>query len=82
MDIEDVAKRLLRNLRGEDGEDDDGIRPLQTDTSILLAHDLTPSDTVSLDRTRIRDSPPNSAAPRRTPRSWPLPEHSGRRGAP
>jgi phosphotransferase system enzyme I (PtsI) len=54
VDIEDVAKRLLRNLRGEDGEDDDGIRPLQADTSILLAHDLTPSDTVSLDRTRIR----------------------------
>lgn len=51
VDIEDVAKRLLRNLRGDQ---DDGVRPLQPDTGILLAHDLAPSDTVSLDRTRIR----------------------------
>lgn len=54
VDIEDVAKRLLRNLRGDTDGEDDGVRPLQPDTSILLAHDLTPSDTVSLDRTRIR----------------------------
>ncbi len=52
VDIEDVAKRLLRNLRG-DG-DDDGMRPLHHGTKILLARDLTPSDTVGLDRTRIR----------------------------
>lgn len=51
VDIEDVAKRLLRNLQGDQ---DDGVRPLQPATGILLAHDLAPSDTVSLDRTRIR----------------------------
>ncbi|PAW64549.1 MAG: phosphoenolpyruvate--protein phosphotransferase [Verrucomicrobiia bacterium Tous-C2TDCM] len=55
VDIEDVAKRLLRNLRRAVGDDgDDGMRPSQPGTSILLAHDLTPSDTVGLDRTRIR----------------------------
>lgn len=55
VDIEDVAKRLLRNLRRGAGDDsDDGMRPSQPGTSILLAHDLTPSDTVGLDRTRIR----------------------------
>jgi phosphotransferase system enzyme I (PtsI) len=55
VDIEDVAKRLLRNLRRAAGDDgDDGMRPSQPGTSILLAHDLTPSDTVGLDRTRIR----------------------------
>lgn len=55
VDIEDVAKRLLRNLRRGAGEEiDDGVRPSQPGTSILLAHDLTPSDTVGLDRTRIR----------------------------
>ncbi len=52
VDIEDIAKRLLRNLRGGDGED--GLRPQQPGTSILLAHDLTPSDTVGLDRKQIR----------------------------
>jgi phosphotransferase system enzyme I (PtsI) len=55
VDIEDVAKRLLRNLRRGAGDDsDDGMRPSQPGTTILLAHDLTPSDTVGLDRTRIR----------------------------
>lgn len=55
VDIEDVAKRLLRNLRLVDGDgQDEGMRPTQADTSILLAHDLTPSDTVGLDRTRIK----------------------------
>lgn len=53
VDIEDVAKRLLRNLR-TDGDGDHAIRPVHAGTSILLAHDLTPSDTVGLDRTRIR----------------------------
>jgi len=55
VDIEDVAKRFLRNLRFDDGETEDhGVRPVQPGTSILLAHDLTPSDTVSLDRTRVK----------------------------
>lgn len=53
VDIEDVAKRLLRNLRRDGETEDDGLRPAQPGTSILLAHDLTPSDTVGLDRTRV-----------------------------
>lgn len=51
VDIEDIAKRLLRNLRG--ASDDHGIHPLRSDTRILLAHDLTPSDTVGLSRGQI-----------------------------
>lgn len=53
VDIEDVAKRVLKNLRysGTNGEDG---RVLQPGTQIILAHDLTPSDTVSLDRTKVR----------------------------
>ncbi len=55
VDIEDVAKRLLRNLRLVDGDgQNDGLRPTQAGTSILLAHDLTPSDTVGLDRSKIK----------------------------
>ena len=52
VDIEDVAKRVLKNLRysGTNGEDG---RVLQPGTRIILAHDLTPSDTVSLDRTKV-----------------------------
>lgn len=52
VDIEDVAKRVLKNLRFTAGSGD-GSRPLQPNTRILLAHDLTPSDTLGLDRTRV-----------------------------
>jgi len=52
VDIEDVAKRVLRNLRTHAGDSSEA-RPLQPATRILLAHDFTPSDTVSLDRTRV-----------------------------
>lgn len=52
VDIEDVAKRVLRNLRTRAGDGTDA-RPLQPATRILLAHDFTPSDTVSLDRTKV-----------------------------
>ncbi len=52
VDIEDVAKRVLRNLRTHAGDGTEA-RPLQPATRILLAHDFTPSDTVSLDRTRV-----------------------------
>jgi len=51
VDIEDVAKRVLKNLRrGTSGESG----ALLDQTEILLAHNLTPSDTVGLDRTRIK----------------------------
>ncbi|MDF1823838.1 MAG: phosphoenolpyruvate--protein phosphotransferase [Verrucomicrobiales bacterium] len=52
VDIEDVAKRVLKNLRWS-GIEDDGMR-LQSETSIILAHNLTPSDTVGLNRNRVK----------------------------
>lgn len=47
LDIKDVALRVLKHMRGEDGRyDDDGP------SAICVAHDLTPSETVQLDRAR------------------------------
>ncbi len=48
LDIKDVRKRMMRHLRGEQ----------RTDTTfdqevIIVAHDLTPSDTVQLDRSKV-----------------------------
>jgi phosphotransferase system enzyme I (PtsI) len=56
VDIEDVAKRVLKNLRWSDGSADgpEEGRSLMANTAIILAHDLTPSDTVGLDRTRVK----------------------------
>lgn len=56
VDIEDVAKRVLKNLRWSDGSSDgpEEGRSLMANTAIILAHDLTPSDTVGLDRTRVK----------------------------
>ncbi len=51
VDIEDVAQRVLKNLRWPDG-DAQGLA-LKGDTAIVLAHDLTPSDTVSFDRSKV-----------------------------
>jgi phosphotransferase system enzyme I (PtsI) len=45
-DIGDVSRRVLRNLKGRKG-----AKLLELDApSIILAHDLTPSDTAMLDR--------------------------------
>lgn len=52
VDIEDVAKRVLKNLRWSNGEEGD-LR-LQSETSIILAHNLTPSDTIGLNRNRVK----------------------------
>lgn len=48
LDIKDVRKRMMRHLRGEQ----------KTETTfehevIIVAHDLTPSDTVQLDRSKV-----------------------------
>ncbi|MBP9222573.1 MAG: phosphoenolpyruvate--protein phosphotransferase [Verrucomicrobiales bacterium] len=52
VDIEDVAKRVLSNL--SQSEFGDTVQSLpEPDAQVLLAHDLTPSDTVSLDRSRV-----------------------------
>jgi len=45
IDIEDVSRRVLRNLRG-----DGGTAAKPTGEHVLAAHDLTPSDTAMLDR--------------------------------
>ncbi|MBL9152768.1 MAG: phosphoenolpyruvate--protein phosphotransferase [Verrucomicrobiales bacterium] len=52
IDIEDVARRVLKNLRWPGGPQ--GLRGLDlSQPSILAAHDLVPSDTVVLDRERV-----------------------------
>lgn len=47
-DIKDVAKRLMNNLAGiEDSFD------IEETNTIVIAHDLTPSDTAQLDREKV-----------------------------
>lgn len=48
LDIKDVALRVLKHLRGDDGLYDDGGA-----SAVCIAHDLTPSETVQLDRNRV-----------------------------
>ncbi len=54
IDIEDVARRVLRNLRWPHGGGLEGIRALDLDRPcVLAAQDLTPSDTVAINRERV-----------------------------
>jgi phosphoenolpyruvate-protein phosphotransferase (PTS system enzyme I) len=48
IDLKDITKRVMRHLRGEQRTDLSFDQPV-----IIAAHDLTPSDTVSLDRSRV-----------------------------
>ncbi|HXI84786.1 MAG TPA: phosphoenolpyruvate--protein phosphotransferase [Verrucomicrobiae bacterium] len=48
-DVHDVARRILRNLLGRDHR---ALTDLPPDT-IVIAHDLSPSDTTSLDRQHV-----------------------------
>ena len=48
-DIKDVSKRILLNFAGKGG---DSFAITENDT-IVVAHDLTPSDTAGLDRTKV-----------------------------
>ncbi|NQU76537.1 MAG: phosphoenolpyruvate--protein phosphotransferase, partial [Planctomycetes bacterium] len=48
-DVHDIQKRLLRHLIGQNRE---SLTHLQHDV-VLLTHDLTPSQTASLDRTHV-----------------------------
>ena len=48
-DIKDVSKRIISNLAGKGGED---FAVTEKDT-IVVAHDLTPSDTAGLDRSKV-----------------------------
>ncbi len=48
IDIKDVTKRVMRHLRGEDRSELSFDHPV-----IIVAHDLTPSDTVQIDREMV-----------------------------
>ena len=47
-DIRDVSRRLLNNLVGEHG-----FTPKLTDKGIIIAHDLSPSDTAMMDKNKV-----------------------------
>ena len=47
-DVKDISNRLIRNLSGEEQFDWDSMEP-----SIIVADDLTPSETVQMDKSRI-----------------------------
>src|SRR5205809_5022383 len=49
LDIQDVTKRVVRNLQGKAPKDFLGL----THPHILLAHNLTPSDTASMNRANV-----------------------------
>jgi phosphotransferase system enzyme I (PtsI) len=48
IDIKDIMQRVMRHLRGEDRSELTFDHPV-----IIVAHDLTPSDTVQLDREKV-----------------------------
>ena len=48
-DIKDVSKRILSNFAGKGGED----FAITEDNTVVVAHDLTPSDTAGLDRSKV-----------------------------
>jgi len=48
-DIKDVSKRILSNFAGKGGDS----FAITEENTIVVAHDLTPSDTAGLDRTKV-----------------------------
>ncbi len=48
-DVQDVTRRIMRNLLGRDHRALTGLPP----NTIIVAHDLSPSDTTSLDRQNV-----------------------------
>ena len=48
-DIKDVSKRILSNFAGKGGDS----FSITENNTIVVAHDLTPSDTAGLDRTKV-----------------------------
>ena len=48
IDIKDITQRVMRHLRGEQRAELSFDQPV-----IIVAHDLTPSDTVQLDRSKV-----------------------------
>lgn len=53
VDMEDVAQRVLRNLRGL-GSEKDRAASLPDHPHVLVARDLSPSDTAAMDRELVR----------------------------
>src|SRR5438874_3752424 len=49
LDIQDVMRRVVRNLQGKAPK----TMPLPGEAHILVAHNLTPSDTAAMDRHRV-----------------------------
>ena len=48
-DIKDVSKRILSNFAGKGGEE----FAITEENTVVVAHDLTPSDTAGLDRSKV-----------------------------
>jgi phosphotransferase system enzyme I (PtsI) len=48
-DIRDVGRRIIRNLLGRPAQPHKAL----TEPAVILAHDLTPSDTVNLDKSKV-----------------------------
>lgn len=48
-DIKDVSKRIISNLAGKGGSD----FAITEENTVIVAHDLTPSDTAQLDRSKV-----------------------------
>ena len=48
-DIKDVSKRILSNFAGKGGDS----FAITEDNTVVVAHDLTPSDTAGLDRSKV-----------------------------
>lgn len=48
-DIKDVSKRIIANLAGKGGD----AFAITEENTVVVAHDLTPSDTAQLDRTKV-----------------------------
>ena len=69
VDIEDVTKRVVKNLTHCERQRARGAHRAPG-AHVLLAHDLTPSDTASMDRNLVHAvSPPRSARTPPTPPS-------------
>ncbi len=61
VDIEDVAQRVLKNLAWPGG---DWLKPtLSENAAIVLAHDLTPSDTIGFDREKVKGFATEAGSP-------------------
>lgn len=68
-DIQDVADRVLRNLTGEPR---DRLRGLDREV-IVIAHDVTPSDTADMAPERVKGFSTEVGGARPMWQSWPVP---------